>query len=133
MIDVTLHNIGFRFRCVACGGLIEKGEWHGAFERPKTSWRNSLCRDCMASNDLPGRLRLQASAVREEAAREAAWIESLADETWNIPTEAELAQAEADYEAYWGAEEEAAKSTEAETLPERMRLWGLDRLVMREP
>jgi len=94
MIEVTLHNIGFRFGCVACGGVIEKFDWHGAFPHVN-GWRSSLCRDCMASNDLPARLRLEAAAVREEAAREAAWIESLADETWNIPTAAELAQAEA--------------------------------------
>jgi len=89
-IEVKLDCAGTRRACVACGGVIEKFEWRGAFER------GSLCKDCMASNDLPARLRLEAAFVRDEAAWEAAWIESLAAETWNIPTKAELAQAEAD-------------------------------------
>jgi len=109
MIEVTLDYQGIRRPCVACGGCIDKFEHGGRFER---GW---VCKDCMFADDLPARLLEHAAYVREAASLEALRIEALADETWDMPTEAALTKAEADVEAYWEAEDaRAAALTQAE-------------------
>ena len=121
MIEVTLDYQGIRRPCVACGGCIDKFVFCGRFGH------NSLCRDCMFANDLPARLLDHAAYVREAADREAARIEALADETFDMPTEATLTKAEADMDAYWVAEDaRAAALTQREKETVRVRLVDLD-------
>jgi hypothetical protein len=95
MIEVQLDSMGFRSVCLACGDMIEKFEVHGVADAGHH--RFMLCSACLVSDGLAARLRAQAEAVRSEAD----WIESLAGETWQLPTEAELVVRQAEQQVGW--------------------------------
>jgi len=99
MIEVRLDIIGRRCVCLACDKTIEKFEVHGlAVDESGDDRPFAICTACLFG-DLGPRLRHQATVTREDAA----WVESLADETWILPTEVELVVKQAEEVMGWAA------------------------------
>lgn len=85
-------NAAVRFHCVFCGGWAEKGNLHPAYEDSRDSEQYFLCFECCKAGPqgIEERIKQHMDRLRGQAE----WLAEFLDQTWEIPTNRQVSDAE---------------------------------------